>query len=64
MNDVWTSEELVALNKAYSELKFQRDLHVVAAMLDRPVSEVEEMADDMGWRASPPVVPDKTKCGD
>jgi hypothetical protein len=61
MNDVWTTEELVALR---SELIFQRDLRVVAAMVERPVSEVEKIAHDMGWMRSPPFTPDETKCGD
>ena len=43
MNNVWTTEDL---NTLRTQLMLRRDLHAVAATLERPVSEVEEMARD------------------
>ena len=53
-HNLWTSDDLKALRR---ELMFQRDLRDVAAILDRPVEEVEGMARDLGWIESPPVSP-------
>ena len=44
MNNVWTTEDL---NTLRTQLMLRRDLHAVAATLERPVSEVEEMARDL-----------------
>ena len=54
MNKVWTAEDLKTLR---SQLMFKRDIRDVAATLDRPVSEVEEIARDLGWIA-PPLTPE------
>jgi hypothetical protein len=62
MNDAWTTEELVTLRNEL--IIFRRDLREVATTLGRPVSEVEEMAHEMGWITSPPFIPDESKCGD
>ncbi len=59
MNKSWTTEDLKTLR---SELMFKRDLHEVAAVLNRPVDEVEEIARDLGWITSPPFTPDESKC--
>ena len=53
-NKVWTAEDLKTLR---SQLMFKRDIRDVAATLDRPVSEVEEIARDLGWIA-PPLTPE------
>ena len=45
MNKVWTAEDLKTLR---SQLMFKRNIRDVAATLDRPVSEVEEIARDLG----------------
>jgi hypothetical protein len=51
----WTSEDLKTLRR---ELIFNRDLRDVAAVLDRPVKDVEAMARDIGWIEAPPVAPE------
>ena len=61
MNNVWTTEDLSTLR---AELIFRRDLRAAAAKLERPVSEVEEIAHDLGWMTSPTLAPDESKCGD
>ena len=55
MNKVWTAEDLKTLR---TELMFKRDIRDVAASLDRPVSEVEEIARDLGWIETPPLTPE------
>ena len=55
MNKVWTAEDLKTLR---TELMFKRDIRDVAATLDRPVSEVEEIARDLGWIEAPPLTPE------
>jgi len=55
MNKVWTAEDLKTLR---SQLMFKRDIRDVAATLDRPVSEVEEIARDLGWIEAPPLTPE------
>jgi hypothetical protein len=62
MNDIWTAEEIVTLRNEL--IIFRRDLREVATTLGRPVSEVEEMAHEMGLITSPPFAPDESKCGD
>ena len=52
MNKVWTAEDLKTLR---TELMFKRDIRDVAASLDRPVSQVEEIARDLGWIEAPPL---------
>ena len=54
MNKVWTSDDL---RNFRTELLATRDLWEVAKVLDRPVTEVEEMARDLGWIESPPTAP-------
>jgi hypothetical protein len=51
VHKLWTSDDLKVLRR---ELIAQRDLRDVAAVLDRPVEEVEGMARDLGWIESPP----------
>ena len=55
MNKVWTAEDLKTLR---TELMFKRDIRDVAATLDRPVSEVEEIVRDLGWIKAPPLTPE------
>ncbi len=55
MNKVWTAEDLKTLR---SQLMFKRNIRDVAATLDRPVSEVEEIARDLGWIEAPPLTPE------
>ena len=54
VHKLWTSEDLKSLRR---ELIAQRDLRDVAAILDRPVEDVEGMARDLGWIESPPLAP-------
>ena len=55
MNKVWTAEDLKTLR---TELMLKRDIRDVAATLIRPVSEVEEIARDLGWIEAPPLTPE------
>ena len=55
MNKVWTAEDLKTLRY---QLMFKRNIRDVAATLDRPVSEVEEIARDLGWIEAPPLTPE------
>jgi hypothetical protein len=54
MNRVWTSDDLRTFR---TELLATRDLWEVAKVLERPVTEVEEMVRDLGWIESPPTAP-------
>ena len=58
MNNVWTTEDL---NTLRTQLMLRRDLHAVAATLERPVSEVEEMARDLGLMMSPLLASEESK---
>ena len=58
MNNVWATEDL---NTLRTQLMLRRDLHAVAATLERPVSEVEEMARDLGLMMSPPLASEESK---
>ena len=52
---VWTSEDLRTLR---TELSAKRSVGAVAAVLDRPVDELAEMARDLReWIGSPPLAP-------
>ena len=56
MNKVWTSDDVRTFR---TELLATRDLREVAAVLDRPVEEVAEMARDLAWIEAPPIAPEE-----
>ena len=53
---IWTGEDFRALKAA---LRISRNVEDAAKRLNRDPREVEEVARDLGWLESPPLIPER-----